>query len=299
MEDNFFKNLMDNLYDGVYYVDLKRRITYWNRAAESITGYNSERVVGSFCWDNILMHVNGEGGCLCQKQCPILKTISDGRHREMDSYLHHKEGHRLAVHMRVTPIRNSGDKIIGVVAIFSDNSSKLAILEKNKELKKMALFDPLTQVANRQYIEMNLNLKLKEMQRYGWPLGVVFIDIDNFKRINDVYGHYMGDQVLRMVASTLSKDMRSFDILGRWGGDEFIAIISNTEEDEVFSVAERIRTLVEQSGSIADMKELVVTISVGVTIARTDDTVESIMKRADRLMYDSKAYGRNQVMSAV
>ena len=121
------------------------------------------------------------------------------------------------------------------------------MLERIAQFEKMAYLDTLTGVANRRFTEMTLHSRLDERQRYGWSFGVLFIDVDHFKNVNDQYGHEVGDQVLAMVAKTLSNSVRSFDFVGRWGGEEFLAILANVDAAELHAFANRIRALVEQS----------------------------------------------------
>lgn len=295
VDNEFYRNLLDNLYDGVYFVDFERKITYWNKSAERITGYKSSELIGKHCWDNILIHIDDHGNNLCKRSCPLEETIADGHPRETEAYLHHKDGHRVPVLIRTAPIRNPAGTVVGAIEIFSDNSSKIAFLHRIEELQRMAILDHLTGLTNRRYIEMSLEARLSEMHRYGWPFGVLFIDIDNFKRINDVYGHDTGDEVLKMVARTFINNSRPFDTVGRWGGEEFVAIILNVSEDLLYSIANRLRILVEQSSLSADSDNIRVTISVGATFAQQTDTVETLLKRADQLMYQSKIAGRNCV----
>ena len=294
-EDDFYKNLLDSLYDGVYFVDRDRRITYWNKGAERISGYESSEVVGMRCSDNLLVHITDEGVALCKTVCPLAQTLSDGRAREAEVYLKHKDGHRVPVLIRVSPLRESIGHIVGAVESFRDNSSEAALQQKVEDLQKMALLDPLTGLANRRYIDMTLSSRLDEMKRYGWSCAVLFIDIDNFKVINDEHGHSTGDKILKMVARTLASNLRSFDMLGRYGGEEFIAIIANVNAKQLYSFANRLRVLVEQSSLSTGSGRVVATISIGATLAQRTDTVEKVMKRADQLMYQSKTAGRNRV----
>jgi diguanylate cyclase (GGDEF)-like protein/PAS domain S-box-containing protein len=294
-EGELYKNILDSMYDGVYFVDRTRKITYWNRGAERISGYQSSEVVGKRCSDNILMHVDDKGASLCKSMCPLAKTIIDRVTRETEAYLHHKNGHRVPVVIRTTPLHDAAGRIIGGVEIFSDNSSQVAVRQRFEELQKIALIDPLTGAANRRYIEMNLDTRLNELNRYGWSFGILFIDIDHFKQVNDTYGHDAGDRVLKMVSGTIMSNLRAFDILGRWGGEEFIAIMINVNEELLYSIANRFCSLVEQSTLSVNSEIVRVTVSIGAALAHAEDTVEQLLKRADRLMYLSKASGRNRV----
>ena len=161
--------------------------------------------------------------------------------------------------------------------------------------QKLALLDSLTNLGNRRYIEINLRSKLDEMRRYHLPFGILFMDIDRFKDINDTHGHVVGDEMLKMIARTLSGNLRPSDMLGRWGGEEFVAIIANLDEEGLYEIANRCRFLVEQSSLSADGKKLRATISIGATLCQPEDALDALMERADSLMYQSKLAGRNRV----
>ena len=294
IDNDFSKTILENLYDGVYFVDCDRKILYWNKAAENITGYTSSEVIGKRCSDNI-SHVDDRGVQLCMTTCPLAKTVADAIPRELNLYIRHKKGHRVPVLARTTTLQDSQGQVIGAVEIFSDNSPKLSITQRIKELEKMALLDSLTELANRRYIELNMQTKLDEMRRYGRPFGILFVDIDHFKKVNDTYGHEIGDKVLTMVANTFIKNVRASDIVGRWGGEEFLAIIPNINEDQLYFTANKLRVLVEQSGFSLDSGIVQVTVSIGATLAQPKDTIETLLERSDKLLYYSKATGRNRV----
>ena len=292
----FYQEVLENLYDGVYYVDPHRRITYWNRAAEKITGYSRQEVLGRSCADNLLRHVDDKGVCLCLTACPLAHTIVDGLPRTASVYLHHKDGHRLPVSARVTPLRNGSGHILGAVEVFSENSEKVAALQRLKELEHLAYLDSLTGIANRKYLEIFLDARFNELHRFGWPFGLIFADLDHFKRVNDTRGHLVGDRVLKMVATTLAQSCRSFDLVGRWGGDEFLCVLSHLQKLRDLKVAaSRFRGLVENSALLQGDQSLAVTISVGATLVRPEDTLESMTQRVDQLLYRSKHAGRNSL----
>lgn len=119
MDEGFYKSVLDNLFDGVYVVDKERKIIYWNKAAERITGFFEAEVVNLACYDNILNHVDERGKQLCLDGCPLAKVLKDGNPRQAEVFLRHKAGHRVPVSIRITPIYD-GDSIIGAAEIFSD-----------------------------------------------------------------------------------------------------------------------------------------------------------------------------------
>lgn len=289
----FYKSLLDNLYDGVYFLDRDRRIVYWNKGAERITGYSGDEVLGHCCRYNILMHMDRDGVSLCKDSCPAARTMDDGNPAEAEVFLHHKDGHRVPVRVRVSPIRDAGGAIVGAVEVFSDNSEKLASMSLIQDLEEKAFQDTLTGLPNRRFLEKFICSRLDEMSRYGWEFGLIFLDIDRFKIINDSYGHDVGDEVLRMVARTLTHCSRSFDTVGRWGGEEFVVVVVNVDMEKLQRIAERYRTMIEGSDLTAQEYSLKITVSLGGTLARGNDTLLSLIKRADGLMYRSKQSGRN------
>lgn len=126
---------------------------------------------------------------------------------------------------------------------------------------------------------------------------MLFIDVDRFKEINDRHGHAVGDRALSVVAKTLRAAARSFDLVGRWGGEEFVAVLVNVDGRRLAAIAGRFHTLVASSRLSIDGGHTTVTVSVGATLADPRDTAEELVGRADGLMYRSKEAGRNRVTS--
>ena len=294
-QSDLYRSILDNLSEGVYFVDTDRRITYWNRGAEQITGYRAEEVIGKHCADCVLVHVDDLGRQLCLTHCPLSASISTGQTLTADVYLHHKDGHRVPVEVRVAPIVDENGAAIGAVESFSDNTAKIAARERIQGLEEQALLCPLTKVGNRRYARMSLETRLNEFRRYNWRFGVLFVDIDHFKQVNDTHGHDVGDEALKMVSKSLLSALRDSDFVSRWGGEEFLIVLHNTTADKLAIVAERCRALTESSILDKDSVRLRVTISIGATLVEPEDSVDTILRRADQLLYQSKAAGRNRV----
>jgi len=294
-EDDFYRKLLDDMPDGVYFVDRHRLITYWNKGAEAITGYDSRQVMGRWCGDGLLTHVDAQGRVLCGDGCPLSATMQDGQAREVEVFLHHKDGHRVPVRVRASPIRDADGTIVGAVEVFDENQARLAARERIAELERAALLDPLTELGNRRYGEIQLSSTLGEHLRYGRPFGLLFFDVDQFKAVNDTFGHETGDRVLRTVARTAQASLRPFDVLCRWAGDEFLAIIAHVDETQLAAVGEKIRVLVHASGVSVHRETLRATVSIGGVLGREGDTADSLVARADQQMYNSKQAGGNLV----
>src|SRR5512137_673888 len=147
--EDLYRAIVENMHDGLYFVDRERRITYWNKGAERITGYSAAEVVGTSCADNILVHVDALGRLLCQGSCPLIATMADGAAHETEVFLHHKMGHRLPVWVRTSPLHDARVGFAGAVEIFTETSSRQALQAQVEELKKLALVDALTSLPNR------------------------------------------------------------------------------------------------------------------------------------------------------
>lgn len=295
-DDGLYRVLLDNLSEGVYFTDTHRRIQYWNRGAERITGYAAEEVMGRCCADNILVHTDLNGCSICHSHtCPLAATMRDCVSRSEKLFLRHKAGHRVPVFTTTAPIKDDTGRVVGGLETFHDVTTEMAALSQVEELKTQSLLCPLTGVGNRRYADQMLTAKFEEMERNGTTIGLVFMDIDHFKQVNDTYGHKVGDVVLKMVARTLANAMRTYDFLARWGGEEFIAILPNVRKLQMEALAERFRALVEKSSATISKGSLLVTISVGATVAEPGSTIDEVIARADALMYASKEGGRNRV----
>jgi diguanylate cyclase (GGDEF)-like protein/PAS domain S-box-containing protein len=287
--------IVDQIYEGAYVSDGELCIVYWNKSAAEITGHTDENVVGVTTADKLLSPLDEDGATLARAKYPLSLTLNDGLVRTADLFLRHADGHRVPVTARTVPVRDRRGKIMGGAEIFRDNTAKVAALEKIEALKKIAWTDALTQIGNRRYTENWLEANLAKQEHSGNPFGMVFIDVDHFKKFNDNYGHDVGDQVLMMVARTLAHNLKPTDFVGRWGGEEFVVLLSDVDSVQLLADAEKLRRLIMHSTLSSATGPLHVTASMGATLSIKGDTVEKIAQRADKLLYRSKAAGRNRV----
>ena len=295
-EKNFYKDIIDNLYDGVYFVDCERVITYWNKGAERITGYSAAQTIGHSCRDNLLNHVTANGVQLCQDHCPLAGVMEDGKEREVEVFLHHADGHRLPVVVRAAALRDEAGRIVGAIESFSNCTTIMNTRRELRDMHQAAMTDPLTGVGNRRHLEGRLRAAIAESPANASLAGLLFIDVDHFKQFNDTYGHNTGDHILRMVAQTMRHALRASDTAGRWGGEEFIAILHDMQDkDDLRAAAEKVCALVQHSRLDVDGQGLGVTVSIGGTLLLPEDTPDALVSRADKFMYQSKQSGRNRV----
>ncbi|ABK45132.1 diguanylate cyclase [Magnetococcus marinus MC-1] len=167
-----------------------------------------------------------------------------------------------------------------------------------QQLEVMATHDKLTGILNRHGFQERGKYIIDQSQRHSWPLAVVMMDIDHFKKINDSFGHDIGDLVLQSLGSELKKSVRSTDIVARLGGEEFALILPNTDSKHAHQIADSIRKKIETSRlSLPDGKFLTYTLSLGVTSGLGIDKMDLLLNQADNALYRAKGTGRNRVVS--
>ena len=167
-----------------------------------------------------------------------------------------------------------------------------SLSEKEKELVELSELDHLTKIYNRRKLEEIINKETEEAKESGSKFSVCILDIDDFKLVNDNFGHLVGDEVLNKIACTVNLNIRAVDYLGRWGGEEFLVVFPNIGIDESFKIAERIRKAIEKD-DYADIGK--VTASFGVAEYSKDINSDDLVHKADKAMYRAKLLGKNQV----
>ncbi len=195
-----------------------------------------------------------------------------------------KEGKDIWFSMNIEPIL-ANNKKIGYRSISQNITDK-------KTIEKFSVTDQLTQLYNRHYLEKSFLIEIERSKRYSTTLSLILLDIDYFKSVNDTFGHDVGDETLKTVAQILQKSVRKTDVVGRWGGEEFIIITPNTTISQTQILAEKIRLAVE-SYEFKTIKHT--TISLGVSEYMIDDTKERFVQKADIALYQAKKNGRNKV----
>ena len=283
--------------DGVYFVDTKRKITYWNRGAEGLTGFSIEEAIGRHCYNNFLMHVDENGCALCFGGCPLAATLADGSPREDEIFLRHKRGHRVPVSVRVSPVRDTSGTVIGAVEVFRDISAQKDLERRASELETIAYRDPLTGLSNRRHIELRMHQALQEVEQFGRKAGLLLLDIDSFKLVNDRFGHASGDAVLTALADTLVHSLRPGDSVGRWGGEEFLFLAMDVTLDRLEAIGERARILIAACSVPVGVERVQITVSIGAALLKKGESAESALKKADELLYVGKCQGGNKVVA--
>ena len=167
-----------------------------------------------------------------------------------------------------------------------------ALLEAYLRIESLSRHDPLTGVANRRWLDEVLTLEVERSRRYGSTLSAIMADLDQFKSINDTYGHLVGDKVLQAAAEVFRREVRMTDLVGRYGGEEFMFVLSNTGIMEAHNLAERLRTALEQTD--LQFRSEPATSSFGIAEWEIGDLVPDLVRRADEAMYVAKRSGGNR-----
>jgi len=294
--EDLFPLIIDNLSDGVYFVDTERRLQLWNKGAEEITGYTAEEMIGKICAETLLQHTAEDGQQLCSLSCPLYETIVDGKEHTARVLVRHKDGQRIPLSIKVLPVREN-DVIIGAVEVFRKDSAVVYDDNVIEHLSHTTMRDKLTTLPNQRYLESFLGYRLNEFKRFEKPLAVLYADIDDFDAFNEKYGHDTGDAILKRIAYSIKRNARSIDLIGRWGGEGFLGIYLISNLTDAPTIAEKFRRLVASTTFDFEGQPLNVTVSIGITIALPGDSIETIVERATALMNQSKTTGKNKSTS--
>jgi diguanylate cyclase (GGDEF)-like protein/PAS domain S-box-containing protein len=285
-----FRSVVDAAYDAIITIDQLHKITLFNRGAENLFGYDSSEMIGQPIEILIPEKFRAHHAEYIQRfaQSPV-------RSRQMNErgliYGRHRDGTLLPVEIAISKINVNG--LIEFTAVIRDIEDTVRLMDL---LQKRAATDPLTGLPNRrEFLDVTTNI-LKSNE----TLSVLMLDIDLFKKVNDTYGHEAGDEVLGVLAKAGAASCRKRDVFARWGGDEFVAALPETDLEGARTVAERLRSKVEAGDFVhpwQNGRAIPFTVSIGVTTrAPGEQDLEVIMKRADEALYKAKGTGqRNRV----
>lgn len=276
-------SLLDHLFDGVLFLDDTSRILSWSLSATRITGYSPEEMKGSLFPGEKL-------GLLDHRGRPL--KVPSGIFESDLIFLRHKDGHRLPVHLKAVPGLGSPG---GSGIIFREHSSKLEVEKTLKEWEQKSVLDHLTRLPNRNFMSQFLSGKIQEFITARQVFGVLFMDVDGFSQINTRWGQDAGDRLLRAIGQTLAINLRPGDMVSRWGGEEFFAVLAVKDGEDCKSAGQKFVTLVRHTAVEAGTSLAQTTISVGATLINTGDDLSSLVVRADKLMQLSKKAGKNRV----
>lgn len=296
MHVQLFKTLIENTIDLVFVTDAclpeqgSPKIVYVNAALEQQLGYLAAELIGQS--QDVLCGPDTDPAT-CKK---IRTTLKKGKAIRYEILQYAKNGQSRWLDMNVTPLRNTTGEITHFAFIGRDIHRHKNI---ERQLMNLALFDSLTGALNRPAFYQQAEKEFARSQRYYRPLSVIMLDIDHFKQVNDRYGHQAGDQVLQIFAEACQEIIRSTDLMGRVGGEEFAILLPDTPSKAACHLAERLRQRITKYPYLAGDMLIEVTASLGVAELQPSDTnFKALLQRADEALYHAKHGGRNQVKLA-
>lgn len=272
----------DYVDNNLYYSqsDARGLIVDVSQALCKFTGYEKEELVGQN--HSIFKHENTSRNFFRE----LWATINAGSIWEGELQNLKKDGTSYWLHVRIVPIFGKNSKITGFKAFRDDITAK-------KHMEKIATTDKLTQIHNRVYLDDMYEKEFRRAKRYNQSFSIIMIDIDDFKNINDTYGHLVGDMTLVSMAQVIEKNIRKSDYLGRWGGEEFLIICPNTLLAEARIVGDKIHKAIENFEFENIPRQ---TSSIGISEYKVDDSRDTTIRRADKAMYMAKISGKNRVI---
>ena len=288
-----FETIVNTTVNGILLLNKDGTIRYMNHAACKMLGYSSDEAQGQNAHELIHTHDTSKS----EQECPILQSIKLQSSHLGEETFRKKNGDKFLVFVNANSFIQD-DKSIGSVTIFRDITEE----KKDKELiEHLAYYDALTDLPNRKLLLNRLAVSIKESDRNLDFGGLLFIDLDNFKILNDTHGHDMGDKFLQEVAARLQGQLRTCDTVSRFGGDEFIILLTKLGKDEInakeelYKIAKKLLHAIALPYQLANL-EYIFTASIGGTLFVNDErTVDDILKDADAAMYEVKKEGKNEI----
>ena len=288
-DTSLLKAIVDETDDAFITIDKRQVIVYVNRGAERMFGYDRHELIG------LSLDV-------------LIPALSQAKHRELVKQFLARQirTHHMAERTGISAVRKNGqvfpaDATI-VKTVTGEGLRLTAILRDTttiKALQAKAITDPLTGLLNRRGFLDAANAELRRSERHCHNLAFMMMDLDNFKSINDGFGHAAGDRVLQRVADCCRETLRGHDLIGRVGGEEFAAVLVSATISDAWQAAERLRQAVEALRMDENGRQVSARVSIGLAAGQTGDRdCEQALQRADSALYAAKLTGRNRVRAA-
>ena len=288
--------ILESLPIGVYLVDRERRIVLWNDGCERITGYPRHEVIGRCCADNLLMHCDERNELMCGSACPLLATMHDGREREADLFLRHKQGQRVPVRVRAIPVRDESGSITGACECFDERE----VLRMAKPLIPLAACcgangDAGSSMGDHAMLR-RLRADLEEYQTSHIPFGVLCMAVDGIDSIRATNGPCAVEKLAGAAYETLARSIGHGNWLDRRAETGFVAILKGCTDAGLLESAMDLKRLVSLDAVSWWGDQLKVTVSAGGTIARAGDTAEELVRRAEGALTERMKTGVDQAV---
>jgi diguanylate cyclase (GGDEF)-like protein/PAS domain S-box-containing protein len=292
--ERFLNTIFESINDPFNIIDSDFRIIKANEPYARMRGKTIKQLIGKRCYE---MLQNRESVC---EGCAVKETFDTGKPSTKQKLVNYTGDSHTWLEIYTYPIFDEMGKVVNVIEYTRDiTQRKRAEAERDilvDRLQYLSRIDDLTGLLNRRVLIEKLEDEVRRIQRYKSSLSLIICDIDYFKEINDKYGHDIGDRVLQMVSRLFIEAIRNTDVIGRYGGDEFLVILPETTMEGAKEIAERIRSSVENFKFNADETSINPTVSLGIAEFNPEkEDVSELIKRADNALYIAKGKGRNRV----
>lgn len=299
-----YKYVIENIKDIIWQMDTNMIFTYVSPTAKESIGYEPDELIGKSILDIVTTESKMELLYYWKKR---LESRINGKYDKVilyDVQIESKEGKIIWHEVSVKPVFED-QSFLGYIGTSRDISEKKALdnkitkyikelKEKNSKLDELATLDMLTGAYNRRKFEYYVKECIEKNEKYGSPFSITIFDIDHFKRINDSYGHKKGDQILQEISAIVKRALRDTDRLFRWGGDEFIILLPDITLKNAYKVAKKVRSTIEKYDFGIQSKE--VTVSLGLGEYKIGENLDQFVSRADTVLLEAKANGRNKIV---
>lgn len=299
LPEDIFLKAIEASRDGMIITEERGKdniIIYANKAFERLTGYSQEEILGRDC-----RFLQGHSG-MPSPESALIRAALDSHESILTTLKNYrKDGTEFWNELTLSPIKDSDGKVTHYIGVQKDVTDRIKLREENLHLEKEIKIDSLTGLYNRNVIANEAMMLWESTKRYDGYIGVLFLDTDNFKTINDTYGHDAGDQCLKHLANILTKYCeRNTDIVLRYGGEEFV-IISPGDSAQASMLAKELLAAVADDGvpmEVAGGEKINLTVSIGVVVAKPTacQSLWQLIVAADKAMYKAKRDGRNLIV---
>ena len=312
--EDHFRMLAEDMADIVWKADAQMRFTYINTADQKVRGFPREEVIGSSFRDNLTMQGQGILDEQIRKRQEIALSADKGIALKYELPMRHKNDGEVWIEMSSVPIYGSDGSISGYQGVGRDISTRKqheaellqshqqlenrlhAVAEEKSVLQELTMRDSLTGLHNRRFLDAALSRELARSEREGNRLAVIVMDLDHFKNVNDQYGHAAGDETLKMLAELLKRGARESDLICRYGGEEFVAIMPGMSADQALERAESWRNQLEETIIVCGDSKISITLSAGIAVFPDHgNTPNLLLSGADKMLYKAKGEGRNRI----